>query len=549
MADPELLSSRKVLRRLFLTLFLRGRSARGMRRAAAGAPKSVGQKLALTLVLYAAFGALALAFRSQPVFSLSLYLHGLTLVFLGMFVGSSAGEVLFNKEEGDILLHRPIHPSELLWAKIAVLVQVSLWLAGAFNLVGFWVGALGGPAPGWLFIPAHALSLTLEALFCTGGVVLMYQLCLRWCGRERLDAVLTTVQTFVAIAAVLAGQIVPRLLIYVRLGLDFNARHWWIMLLPPAWFASLDDALVGTHRPLSFALGAAGLLLTVLVLWLAFGKLADAYGAGLQLLGETAAPAPSVEGKSRRARGRWLELLAAAPPLSWVQRDPVERAAFRLTAAYLYRDRETKLRLYPGLAPMFVVPVVLLVPFGARHASSAGALDFQIAFAGGYLGIVPLLALNMLQYSQQWPASDVFRYAPMRGPGPLAHGARRAVLFFLGLPAVLCFAAAIWFLTHDASRLLLLLPGVMTLPLCALGSALGGQGTPLSRPTEEGKSSSRGLITFFFMIPSMGVSLLASVAVTMGWFWPFVAAEAVILTVLYVALRAVVSRSAWTSVE
>ena len=33
------------------------------------------------------------------------------------------------KEEADILLHRPISPRELLWSKIRVLVEVSLWLA------------------------------------------------------------------------------------------------------------------------------------------------------------------------------------------------------------------------------------------------------------------------------------------------------------------------------------------------------------------------------------------------------------------------------------
>ena len=40
-------SVNRVLRRLFLTLFLRGRGVRGLNRQ--GAPKSVGQKLALTL--------------------------------------------------------------------------------------------------------------------------------------------------------------------------------------------------------------------------------------------------------------------------------------------------------------------------------------------------------------------------------------------------------------------------------------------------------------------------------------------------------------------
>ena len=47
------------------------------------------------------------------------------------------GELLFNKEEADILLHRPVTPSALLWAKIGVLLRVSLWLAGAFNLASF----------------------------------------------------------------------------------------------------------------------------------------------------------------------------------------------------------------------------------------------------------------------------------------------------------------------------------------------------------------------------------------------------------------------------
>ena len=93
---------------MFLTLFLRGRSSRGLQKEKA--PKSVGTKLAWTLLFYAAFGLLAIAFATQPLFALSAYLHAMTFVFLGMFIASSAGEILFNKEEADILLHRPIAP-------------------------------------------------------------------------------------------------------------------------------------------------------------------------------------------------------------------------------------------------------------------------------------------------------------------------------------------------------------------------------------------------------------------------------------------------------
>src|SRR5205085_6588546 len=100
----------------------------------------VGSKLGLTLLVYALVGLVSLAFLNQPVFALSLYLHAMTLVFLGMFVAASAGEVLFNKEEADILMHRPVTARALLWAKVGVLVQVSLWLAAAFNVAGFFIG-------------------------------------------------------------------------------------------------------------------------------------------------------------------------------------------------------------------------------------------------------------------------------------------------------------------------------------------------------------------------------------------------------------------------
>src|SRR5271170_6189104 len=135
-------ATEKVLQRLFLTLFLRGRGARGLSKQ--NAPKSLGEKLALILFFYALAGCMALVFWRQPVFALAAYLHAMTFVFLGMFVASSAGEILFNKEEADILLHRPVTPKIMLRAKVRVLVEVSLWLAGAFNLAGLIVGFTQG---------------------------------------------------------------------------------------------------------------------------------------------------------------------------------------------------------------------------------------------------------------------------------------------------------------------------------------------------------------------------------------------------------------------
>jgi len=529
----------RTLRRLFLTLYLRGRGARGLRLKTA--PKSIGRKLFLALVFYLLFGTFAFYFFHQPVFAIAVYLHGMTFVFLGMFVCSSSGEVLFNKEEGDILLHRPVTPRELLWSKIRVLVEVSLWLAGALNLAGLFVG-LTAPDGNYLFPIVHIFSTILEALFCTSCIVLGYQLVLRWFGRERLDGIMTTAQVFVAIAVVMAGQLMPQLILRINTGglLRFSAHTWWIALLPPAWFAGLDDAIAGHGGLASWLLGVFALAITALLLWLAFVKLAHTYEEGLQTMSEMVSKPRS------RSKRRWSEILVASPPFKWFFRTPVSRAAFQLTVAYLFRDRDVKLRVFPGIAPMAIIPFVFLFR-DAPHGAGRG--DFGFAFAGGFLATLPLFALDLLQYSQQWQASDIFRVAPMNGPAELCQGARRAVLFLLAIPTFLLVGLLIYLLQKDLTPVLLLLPGFIAMPVVSLFPALLRRGIPLSRPNEEARSASRSVKMIGVMVLAAILSGLAVWSVAEGWFRWLIAGEVIMVIPVYYILRALVSKLRWQPME
>ena len=526
----------KTLRQLFLALFLRGRGGRGLSRQSA--PKSVGEKLALVLVFYALFGCMALFFLRQPVFALAVYLHAMTFVFLGMFVAASAGEILFNKEEADILLHRPVSPKAMLWAKIRVLVEVSLWLAGAFNLVGLFVGI--GSGGNWRFPMVHIISTTMEALFCASCVVLVYQLCLRWFGRERLENLMTIAQVIVSVAAVLAGQILPQMVLRLDRVLNVGELSWWINLLPPAWFAGFDDAFSGSAMLGSWVLAALAVAATVLVLWLAFDKLARDYETGLQALNETVSTRIK-----RGGRRHLIDRLVNIPPLIWWLRDPVARASFLLTAAYLIRDRDVKLRVYPGIAPILIIPFVFLI--GNHHHGSAGDPGFGVPFSGIYLGMVPLFGLQLLQHSQQWQAADIFRAAPLPGPAALCHGARRAVLCLLALPMMLLVGLIVWLLRGSFSELVLLLPGVIALPVFALVPHLGGHGVPLSQPTDAAKSATRGLNIMLVMVIAFALAGLASYSWTQGWFRWLVVGEATVAVGLYSALRWSLASARWPS--
>jgi hypothetical protein len=528
-------SANRALHRLFLTLFLRGRSSRGLRRTTV--PQSIFSKLALTLILYAFVGCCALLFLNGTVFTLSLYLHGMTLVFCGLFIAASAGETLFNKEEADILLHRPVAPQALLRAKLTVLVQVSLWIAGAFNLAGT-LGGFQAIDASPIFPVAHIISTVLEALFCTGCVVLGYEVCLRCFGRELLENVMTAVQILVAVGAVAAGQIVPRMMTVVGPHVTFRSDVWWVRLLPPAWFAGFDDALAGSGATLSWALGAAGVALTALVVWLALGRMARHYELGLQLLGETSSMRPTHSGRRRLSSA-----LAQIPPFSWWLRHPVHRASFVLVSSYLVRDRDVKLRVYPGMAPMLIMPVIMLL----NGHKDSGFGSFGVAFAGTYLGMIPMMGVSLLQYSQQWAAADIFRIAPIAGPAEVCAGARKAVTCFLTVPLVIAYGLITFLLSKDPKALALMLPGLIMLPVYTLIPNIGGAAVPLSEAAEEAKSARRGLVYALATISAALIAGLAIWAQLTGWFQWFIIGELALAAAIYFPLRFSLASTGWPS--
>jgi ABC-2 type transport system permease protein len=530
--------ARPALRRLFLTLFLRGRSARGLRKKRA--PQSIAQKLGLTLGVYLAFGILAASFVRQPIFVLAIYLHALTFVLLGMMIASSVGEMLFNKDKADILLHRPIEPRALLWAKIRVLLEAALWLAVAFNLVGLFVG-LTAPDGGWRFIPVHLLSILLEAVFTAGCVVAAYQLCLRLFGRERLESFMTLTQVVVAISAALSGQILPHL-IYQGHGHTLMMGHSpWLAFLPPAWFAGLDDELAGSMRRGALGLTATAVFATVAIAWIAFGKLARDYQLGVQRLSEAVSPSNGV-----RARRRWINSLVDLPVIRWWLADPTTRASFLLSAAYLSRDRDVKLRIYPAIAPIMVLPAIFLFQSHGEHGLRE---VFSIAMAGNWISMLPFVGLNLLQYSQQWQASDIFRAAPMPGPGPLCHGAQRAMLCFLAVPMVLLSVGLVWLAGSDAKQLLLLLPGIVALPVfAAMASFLGGA-IPLSRPTEDARGANRGMMMMLVMLISTALAGVVAMAWYFSWFRWLIVVEVIVCAAACGGCRVAMSRMRWPSTE
>lgn len=521
-------SREKVLRGLFWKLLFRGRAAHD----AVGHKRRKQISLGLTLALYGVFGLFpaAAAFWLQPL-AFACSLHMMTLLFASLTLAGSVGTMLFVREEAEILLHRPVAAAELLRAKCAVLVTFSLLLALALNAIGL-VTSFWNAGNVWWFPAAHVLTTLLLMLFSAALIVLVYNVCLRWFGRERFENLLTLVQVLVTIMMVVGAQLVPRALDSEMLK-NLDATGPLALALPPVWFGALDMLLCAALPFEKVWLPAAiGVGATALLTWLAFVKLGSSYGVGLLALSETSSPV--VE----RVRRRRLGVLLRLPPLRWWLRDAIERQSFLLTSAYLVRDREIKLKLYPTLAPLVVMPVVMGLGVGRR--GDGGPDAFLDALPLAYTVVVPVTAMMLLRRSEQWRAADVFRMAPLPHWTPLFHGARKAVLCWLAVPAVLLVAAILAAMRGSWTPFAMALPILIAVVVCSCVPGLVSPWLPLSQPNSEQHGMSIGCIALGAVI--MGAMLTGMLAAGMdrlGWFWPFLA----MASVLGVGLQALFVRS------
>ena len=166
-------------------------------------------------------------------------------------------------------------------------------------------------------------------------------------------------------------------------------------------------------------------------------------------------------GKTGRNVRRWLDRVAAMPPPSWWLRDPVERASFLLMAAYMLRDRDVKLRLYPGLAPIMVVPLIFvfrgLDASGPGHGRPGQRIHVRLPRPAADAG-----AEHSAIFAAVSGRLDIFlAEAPIAGPGQIVNGVRRAVLLLITLPVGIGFLAVVWAMSRSPAGLLPRCPALL----------------------------------------------------------------------------------------
>ncbi|MGH7730137.1 MAG: hypothetical protein ACRENJ_02700, partial [Candidatus Eiseniibacteriota bacterium] len=236
--------------------------------------------------------------------------------------------------------------------------------------------------------------------------------------------------------------------------------------------------------------------------------------------------------RHHRATARDGALLKAAIP------DPVERGAFRLVRAYLARDRDMRMRVYPSLALVAVFPVLaILDPKGS--AQMGGIMTIFM------LGTLPATAMMTFKMSPHWAAADLFRHAPIHGTAALFHGVRKAFLTLLVLPGLVVCGVVLWLGVEDHHNLRLALPALLAIPTLSLLDGMAGDYLPLSIAPTGGRQGAvnLGMMMLGFVCLALFAGL-GALADSQGWLWQMMAAEVALLALVHpLMLRGIRARA------
>ena len=489
----------------YLRMSLRGKAASTFFRRRPGKWRGT---LALGL-LYAGIGTVAAlgASGSRSAFSFALVLHTVTFVMLGMSQAAESGDLLFRPGEHEVLGHLPITGRTLLAAKALSLTGYALLLALAINVPAIAVAS----RLGWMeaaFVPSHFAATVLLAAFSTSVLVFAYGLVVRFVDRDRFDGLAAWSQAGLSAAFLGLSQGLAHV---VELPI-VQLESAFCLVFPPAWFAALDVVALGggSARALMLSLIAVGT--TAMLGGVAVTRLAPAYAEAVRRLGEAQALRVRLRvtrGTMERVFGRWL-------------RDPVERAAFRVAATYMRRDREIRTRLYPAIGFVLLMPFAQLLSHAPYRFRAAAVLAVVLT------GMMPSIVLEAMRVSAQHPAADLFSAAPVASAAPLFNGVRKAVVCYVVGPTVL--VALAWVALVDPQLIALALPSLLALPLLSLLPAAFRDYVPLSVPPAIGRQSTANILIGMVNSIAGGTTVVTAwVAWRLGWLPHYLVAEATLV--------------------
>ena len=345
---------------------------------------------------------------------------------------------------------RPIDNRTIQAAKTIHVLIYMVSITCAFVAIPVFVSLFSqGPLFALLFVGV----LVFVSLFVVVLTALLYLLVLKFFDGERLKDIINYVQIILSIGIFLGYQLVGRSLEFTREGFMYQF-DWWHLFIPAFWFGAPFELLLrqGSSTPL-IGLSILALLVPVISLMM-YVKMMPSFERNLQKLLTHSSKSKK---KWRGFADFWARILC---------RTKEERAMFRFAGLMMEKDREFKLKVYPGLALSLFIPFLFLVnelQFNSMEAVLSGNAYLSIYFCNFMIPAV----IQMLQYSGNYKASWIFGTAPIQQTASIYSATLKAFLIKLYLPVFLAVSIGFTWLFSFS-----LIPQLITIFLAGIVQSL-----------------------------------------------------------------------------
>ena len=307
----------------------------------------LGFMIAPTQILSNVFGANSIGFAMLIFMLFSVYISEYSAVLLDTTEKSFYGALPIGRSE--ISTAKNIHIAYYIGAIAAAMMLPSI-------VVGFF---FRGILYGFVFTLV-SIAIVVVCLHLAGVI---YYLLLKVFSGEKLKDILSGFQVFMAIAVILSYQIVPKIINMA----DFSDKELvfspFYFILPPTWFAAIIAILFGTIK-VWYLYVLAGITVPAVILLevLYKKKVMPEFEGELDKLTETA--------KENKTLSPFSKLMCKL-----LSKDEQENAFMKLVLIQVSRNRDMKLKLYPQLANVFILPIIMVLPQITREKGLAGFIE------------------------------------------------------------------------------------------------------------------------------------------------------------------------------
>lgn len=387
-----------------------------------GNPENENNQFLKSLGIYALYGLILIPFNlmsGNTMIQMSL-VFGIIIFILMTTMISDFSTVLLDLRDRFMLNTRPVNNRTIQTAKTIHVLIYMVSITGAFVAIPVAVSLFSqGPLFALLFVG----SLIFVGLFVVVATALLYLLVLKFFDGESLKDIINYVQIIMSIGIFLGYQLVGRSFEFTRSGFIYQF-DWWHLFIPAFWFGAPFELLLRENSSAPILILSIMALLVPVISVMMYVKMMPSFERNLQKL------LTHSSRKKKKWRG-FTELWAKI-----VCRTKEEQAMFRFAGLMMEKDREFKLKVYPGLALSLFIPFLFVV-----NEISFSSME-EVLSGNGFLAIyfcnfmIPSI-IQMLQYSGNYKASWIFGTAPIQHKASIYSATLKSFIVKLYLPVFL----------------------------------------------------------------------------------------------------------------